>query len=475
MSYYKIPLYFIFFINTILFSKEKTFIREYTYSASEYDSKVNSRGRALEQVKTILLEEVSVYIQSEFTTRSKSKIVDGNSEVKEYDESNISIITAGVTKTEILDEKWNGELYWIKAKITIDENDMKDKVAKISKNKEAINELKKLKKEHQNQSKLINKLSKELKTVKDRIEKDSIKKKYSKAILNLEAKDWYLKARTQYQIGKYENAIKYFKNYINNIDNDTEISEVHISIAESYLALDEKNEAIKAFEKAVKIYPLNSLAFYRLGVLYEKDYDFQKAISYYLNSINADKKYHEAYHRLGVCQSKINRYSESIRSLKKAIEMHRGKASHYHSLGVVYQKMDSTNQAKKYLRISAKLGNINAQKYLLEMGENWLKKNKNEQDAIILFQKGYNFHSIKDYGNAIKKYKESLQFNPINKSVYFNLALCYHNLNKWQEAMPFYVDAANLGHEGSIKFLREYYFNNGLEFTDEFIREYGWN
>ena len=61
-----------------------------------------------------------------------------------------------------------------------------------------------------------------------------------------------------------------------------------------------------------------------VGVLYEKDYDFQKAISYYLNSINADGKYHEAYHRLGVCQSKINRYSESISSLKKAIEMHRG-------------------------------------------------------------------------------------------------------------------------------------------------------
>ena len=105
----------------------------------------------------------------------------------------------------------------------------------------------------------------------------------------------------------------------------------------------------------------------------------------------------------------------------------------------------------------------------------WLKKNKDEQDAFILYQKGYNFHSIKDYKNAIKKYKESLRFNPINKSVYYNLALCYHNLNKWEKAKPFYKDAANLGHESSIKFLREYYFNNGLEFPDEHIRKFGWN
>ncbi len=43
------------FFCALLFAKEKTFVREYTYKASDYDSKVTSRVNALEQVKQLLL------------------------------------------------------------------------------------------------------------------------------------------------------------------------------------------------------------------------------------------------------------------------------------------------------------------------------------------------------------------------------------------------------------------------------------
>ena len=70
---------FLLFMAGSLFAAEKTFVREYTYQASDYDSKVTSRANALEQVKRILLEEVSVYMQSEFEMRDweykKSKTI----------------------------------------------------------------------------------------------------------------------------------------------------------------------------------------------------------------------------------------------------------------------------------------------------------------------------------------------------------------------------------------------------------------
>ena len=56
-------------LSSSLFADEKTFVREYTYKASDYDSKVTSRANALEQVKRLLLEEISVYMQSEFEMR----------------------------------------------------------------------------------------------------------------------------------------------------------------------------------------------------------------------------------------------------------------------------------------------------------------------------------------------------------------------------------------------------------------------
>ena len=58
-------LFTLLFISNIAFAIDKVFIREYTYKASDYDSKITSRVNALEQVTEQLLREVGVYIKSE--------------------------------------------------------------------------------------------------------------------------------------------------------------------------------------------------------------------------------------------------------------------------------------------------------------------------------------------------------------------------------------------------------------------------
>ena len=98
----------------------KTFIREYTYQASEADSKITSRAIALEQVKRLLLEEIGMYVHA--TVQNEEIEVSG--EVRELTSKQIEIISAGITETEILEETWNGEIYYIKAEIQVDENDV---------------------------------------------------------------------------------------------------------------------------------------------------------------------------------------------------------------------------------------------------------------------------------------------------------------------------------------------------------------
>ena len=56
---------YIFFIG-LLFSQSlraEIYIREYTYNASEADSKLSSRTIALDQVKIILLQEIGTHIR----------------------------------------------------------------------------------------------------------------------------------------------------------------------------------------------------------------------------------------------------------------------------------------------------------------------------------------------------------------------------------------------------------------------------
>ena len=64
------------FLSGCLFATDKTFVREYTYQASDYDSKVTSRANALEQVKRLLLEEVSVFMKSEVDWTQTEELIE---------------------------------------------------------------------------------------------------------------------------------------------------------------------------------------------------------------------------------------------------------------------------------------------------------------------------------------------------------------------------------------------------------------
>jgi hypothetical protein len=52
-------------IADLAFSESKLFIEEYTYRASEADSKLSSRIIAFEEVKRLLLEKLGTYLESE--------------------------------------------------------------------------------------------------------------------------------------------------------------------------------------------------------------------------------------------------------------------------------------------------------------------------------------------------------------------------------------------------------------------------
>jgi len=128
----------ILLFSCILFATDKTFVREYTYQASDYDSKVTSRANALEQVKRLLLEEVSMFIKSEINMSTTEVSIGGESELKDFYENKITSITAGITETKILEEKWNGVEYWMKAEITIDPDDVDRKVSDIVNSREKL-------------------------------------------------------------------------------------------------------------------------------------------------------------------------------------------------------------------------------------------------------------------------------------------------------------------------------------------------
>jgi hypothetical protein len=98
-------------------AQKKTFIREYFYKASETDSKVISRQKALTEVKALLIEELGTYVESYVN----HVVTDENGVItKDFFTNEIKTLSTGITETKILEERWDGYEYYIKAEIVAD-------------------------------------------------------------------------------------------------------------------------------------------------------------------------------------------------------------------------------------------------------------------------------------------------------------------------------------------------------------------
>jgi len=169
----------IFFLLSVTAASAKTvsYVKEYSYQASELDSKLSSRTVAMEQVKRLLLEELGTYLISE-------------TEVKDFQltTDRISSLTAGIVMTVILEETWDGKTYFLKAKITTDTDELVKSIDRIRGNQEESKNWEEMKKKTEEALKEIEKLKREIGS--GRAEKIS-EEKYAKTVNELNAMDWY--------------------------------------------------------------------------------------------------------------------------------------------------------------------------------------------------------------------------------------------------------------------------------------------
>lgn len=104
-----------------------TLVREYTYNASENDSKVSARKAALQQLQVLLIEEVGVQVQSSF---SNSETLDKD-EFSRTVQANYQTFASALTKTKILQEQWDGERFYLKAEIEVDPDGLSSQIATV--------------------------------------------------------------------------------------------------------------------------------------------------------------------------------------------------------------------------------------------------------------------------------------------------------------------------------------------------------
>jgi tetratricopeptide (TPR) repeat protein len=173
-----IILSFLVMVTGSALAEVKTYDKEYTYQASELDSKASSRTVALQQVKRLLLEELGTYLES-ISEAKESQLT----------KDQIVILTAGIVKTNIVDEKWDGKAYWIKVKMAADPDEVFKSIQRTRENYRLSNELRTAKSKTDYALKEIERLKKERKSSKSTNAKIALKQKYEEQVKTLRSVD----------------------------------------------------------------------------------------------------------------------------------------------------------------------------------------------------------------------------------------------------------------------------------------------
>src|SRR5208337_4303646 len=163
MRHYSIvpSIAFLLFIVSPAFAETVTFTKEYTYQASDFDSKHSSRTLALETVKRLLLEELGTYLVSETEVKDMRLTKD-----------QVTTYSAGIVGAEIIDEKWDGKSYWLKAKVSAEPQEVEKALKKLVEDKYKLKDLEEIGKKAEELTKENERLRKKLQTAANAKKRD---------------------------------------------------------------------------------------------------------------------------------------------------------------------------------------------------------------------------------------------------------------------------------------------------------------
>ncbi len=296
-------------------SQKKTFIREYTYKASEADSKITARAFATQELRTELLSELGTYIQSEqilVTTDYKH----GDHE-QDFQEK-VSAITAGITELKIIDETWDGSVYYIKASITVDQKELKEQLELIINDKEKTAELEKLKKEAENAQAEILKLQQQLAEAKTLTAQLQIQQKYNDQTTVISAKEYFNMGYKAYADKNYDLSKEFFKNAAL-VGGDSLIA--YQNLGRISQRTEDHEGTVVYLEKVMKMDPFNEKDAYALAFAHYFTENYDSAIHWADQAITMNFAKPEYYKLKSLCYSAKGDEENSLQSLTKAAQL----------------------------------------------------------------------------------------------------------------------------------------------------------
>lgn len=359
------------------------YVKEYSYQASEADSKLSCRAIVLEQIKRLLLEELGSFLISE--TR-----------VKDFQLTKDQIVTytAGSVSTVIVEEKWNGQTYFMKAKLSADPDEVAKSIDELRHDKDKSLELEEMKEKADRSLQEIARLKKELALSRqDKIDRE----KYNKAVSELQVKELIDKGLELKGRNKYD-------------------------------------DALELFTQAITLQPSDPRAYTSRGIVYRELEKYDKAIKDFDKALSVDPSYWQANMQRGYVYLQKQEFDNAIRNFTRAIELSPDNVAGYNGRCNAYNQM---KQPAKAIRNCSRAIEINP------------------KFAPAYVGRGNAYKMTKDYARAISDFTRALELDPGLVGAFYNRAITYNLTRNEDLSIEDYKSAARLNHTEAQDILRK--------------------
>ncbi|ERT05249.1 glycosyl transferase 2 family protein, partial [Lyngbya aestuarii BL J] len=230
--------------------------------------------------------------------------------------------------------------------------------------------------------------------------------------------------------GKLEEAINAYQQAIKI---DSKLAKAYHNLGEILSQKEQWQEAIEAYQKAIDIDPKVSWSHNSLGNALFKLEKFQAAVKAYQDAIELNPKCSWSYNSLGDTLLRLNQWKEAVEVYQKAIELNPDFPWSYYNLGEVLAQLGKWDEAVIAYRKALKLES-DLPKIYEKLGDALQQQMRlYAEEAINLYHQ-----AIQQNHDDVELYHKALEIQPNNAELYLQLCQLLVIKNELDEAIIFY-------------------------------------
>jgi serine/threonine protein kinase len=206
--------------------------------------------------------------------------------------------------------------------------------------------------------------------------------------------------------------------------------------ASHYLKAKRYQEALAAFEQAIRLDPDDASIYNGKGLVLRELKRSQEALAAYERAIRLDPNYAEAYFNKGNVLDDLEHYEEALAAYEQAIRLDPNDADFYNNMGQVLYELRSYEEALAACEQAIRL---------------------DPDDAVANNTYGDVLSELGFYEEALAAYDQSIRLNPNNAAVHNDRGYVLDQLGHYKEALAACEQAIHLDSN-----FADAYFNKGI-------------